>query len=358
MQIEKNEIMEDRFCRQLKRIIEQPDKDGKLVFDQVRLLVQEYESAHTEIDFDRTVPLNSLFLEELSLSKITNGHDTITSGFDEMDTDGVFQLGEYVVIGGRPAMGKTQLLVNLALNMSANVPVLFLSYDLSDSAILKRMIANLTGISLHRLHLGEVNELEKKLIASMEKEFLQRQLFLNDKGYSNISHVRDLCRTNKMRHDVKVVIIDHLQLLGTTLYRNNREVEMSYVSRSLKTIARENNILIIAASQLSRSVEQRGGDKRPQLSDLRESGAIEQDADKVFFLYRPEYYGLLQDEEGNSTQGLSELILAKNRSGFNNRYLFGRDENFTRLVSFKEHLEDFKIPDSRMVDFEEDDKPF
>lgn len=350
--------MGDRFSNQLKRIIEQPDKDSKLVYDEVRLLVQEYESTHSEIDIDSTVPLNSLFLEELSLSKITGGHDTITSGFEEMDEDGVFQLGEYTVIGGRPAMGKTQLLVNLALNMSANVPVLFLSYDLSDSAILKRMIANLTGISLNRLELGKVNDLEKKLIASMEKEFSQRQLFINDRGYSNVSHVRDLCRTNKINHDVKVVFIDHLQLLGTSRYRNNREMEMSYVSRSLKTIARDYNILIIAASQLSRSVEQRGGDKRPQLSDLRESGAIEQDADKVFFLYRPEYYGLLQDEDGNSTQGLSELILAKNRSGFNTRYMFGRDKNFTRLVSFKGYLEEFQIPKSRMDDLDEDTAPF
>jgi replicative DNA helicase len=136
-------------------------------------------------------------------------------------------------------------------------------------------------------------------------------------------------------------------------------MEMSYVSRSLKTLAKENNALIIVSSQLSRSCEQRGGDKRPLLSDLRESGAIEQDADKVFFLYRPEYYGFIQDEEGNSTQGISELILAKNRSGYLDRFLFNRDEHFTRLMPFTGYLEEFRIGRSRMENFDtDDDAPF
>ncbi|MFN5846029.1 MAG: DnaB-like helicase C-terminal domain-containing protein, partial [Flavobacteriia bacterium] len=190
----KQELMEDRFRSQLKRIIERSDADGKLVFDEVRQLVQEYESTHVEPDLDRTMSLNSLFVDQLIFSKVLDKDVGVISGFPEMDKEGTFSLGEYVVIGGRPAMGKTQLLVNLALNMSVHVPVLYLSYDLSDSAVLKRMIANLTGIPLIRLSSGDMNDLEKKLIASMEKEFSARKLLINDSAYSNVTHVKELCR--------------------------------------------------------------------------------------------------------------------------------------------------------------------
>jgi replicative DNA helicase len=142
-------------------------------------------------------------------------------------------------------------------------------------------------------------------------------LFIDDTPGISVFDLRAKCRRLKMQHNIEMIIIDYLQLMtaGGTKGAGNREQEISTISRSIKEIAKELNVPVIALSQLSRSVEQRGGDKRPVLSDLRESGAIEQDADIVSFIYRPEYYGLLQDEEGNSNQGIGEIIVAKHRNG-------------------------------------------
>ncbi|MBK6953811.1 MAG: DnaB-like helicase C-terminal domain-containing protein [Crocinitomicaceae bacterium] len=131
---------------------------------------------------------------------------------------------------------------------------------------------------------------------------------------------------------MKIIVVDYLQLMGSHRNRYNRETEMSIISRALKNIARDLNVCVIAASQLSRSVETRGGDKRPYLSDLRESGAIEQDADKVIFLYRGNYYGLIEDENGMPTDGIAELIVAKNRSGTLDNIRMSIDSEFTRFT--------------------------
>jgi len=149
---------------------------------------------------------------------------------------------------------------------------------------------------------------------------------------------------------VQVIFVDYLQLLSAQRYRNHREMEVAYICRTLKQLARENNVLVIAASQLSRSVETRGGDKRPVLSDLRESGAIEQDADKVFFVYRPEYYGFTIDEMGNSNRGMCELIMAKNRSGHPYNFRFKWNDNFTRMMTLADHLDQFRIDHDRLED--------
>jgi replicative DNA helicase len=152
---------------------------------------------------------------------------------------------------------------------------------------------------------------------------------------------------------VKVIFVDYLQLLSSNRYRNSRELEISHISRELKNLARDLNICVVATSQLSRSVEQRGGDKRPILSDLRESGAIEQDADKVFFLYRPEYYGFRINDMGMSNERLLELIMAKNRSGALERVRLKIDKEFTRFIPFEEIQATFEVNEDRMDDFKE-----
>jgi len=261
--------------------------------------------------------------------------------------------GEYIVIGGRPAMGKTHLLMNLALNISTNVPVLYCSFDLSEGLLMKRMVAALSGISLNQLVMGSLNRLELKLIESVNAEFEERKLWISDQRTNSLQILRERCKKHAEDDGVQVIFIDYIQLISSDRYRHNREMEMSYVSRELKAIAREFNVLIIASSQLSRMVETRGGDKRPILSDLRESGSIEQDADKVFFLYRPEYYGFMQDEDGNTTDGITELILAKNRSGSLERIQYARDSNYMRIISINDHLERFSIHPDRLEELGE-----
>ena len=348
--------MSGALARRLTGILNEEDQDEKLLLDRVRDLVGQYER---EVETpDQTVLVGDLYKDFIERSGEFNEELFISSGFEDMDRHRVFRRGEFVVIGARPAMGKSQLMINIALNMSINVPVLYVSFDQSKQTMIRRMISNLTDIDVEKIRRGELNEMEFTLLRGVEKEFEERKLFINDTTLTSVRHVRDLCRVHIERDGVQVIFIDYLQLLSSERYRNHREMEVSYICRTLKQLARQSNVLIIAGSQLSRSVEQRGGDKRPVLSDLRESGAIEQDADKVFFLYRPEYYGFTCDEMGNSNHGLCELIMAKNRSGYLDTFRFQRNENFTRLMTFVDHLDQFRIDKDRFDDFRDTDKPF
>jgi replicative DNA helicase len=172
-----------------------------------------------------------------------------------------------------------------------------------------------TGISSEKFRKGFSDEADWETLHSKISGLADAPLFIDDTPGLSIFELRAKCRRLKMQHDIQMVIIDYLQLMTAGVNGGNREQEISAISRSIKEIAKELNIPIIALSQLSRSVETRGGDKRPMLSDLRESGAIEQDADMVCFIYRPEYYGLIEDENGMPTEGVGEIIIAKHRNG-------------------------------------------
>ncbi|MCY7362253.1 MAG: DnaB-like helicase C-terminal domain-containing protein [Ignavibacteria bacterium] len=151
---------------------------------------------------------------------------------------------------------------------------------------------------------------------------------------------------------VKVIILDYLQMMGLNKYRNSRDLEVGYITRELKNIARDNNVCVIISSQLSRAVETRGGDKRPQLSDLAESGAIEQNADKVIFLYRSEYYGFDRDRDNIPVAGVAELIIAKNRIGRSGVVKLMRDLNFTTFKNFDERTIEFEFSEIRLNEIE------
>jgi replicative DNA helicase len=171
-------------------------------------------------------------------------------------------------------------------------------------------------------------------------------IYIDDTPGISVFDLRAKCRRLKMQHNIDIVIIDYLQLMtaGGSKGSGNREQEISTISRSIKEIAKELNVPVIALSQLSRSVEQRGGDKRPVLSDLRESGAIEQDADIVSFIYRPEYYGFLQDEDGNSNQGVGEIIVAKHRNGALDRVRLRFIGEYARFDNIEGYSEDVNAP--------------
>jgi replicative DNA helicase len=336
--------MHTSIQHRLRKIIEDQNKDDQHILADLTAIVREIELRERSfLPAKKAIDVFSAHVNDFGVAG-----ETIKTGIEDFDERIPLFRGEYIVIGGRPAMGKTHLLMNLALNISTQVPVLYCSFDLSEGLLMKRMVAALSGISLNQLVMGSLNRLELKLIESVNAEFQGRKLWISDQRTNSLQILRERCKKHVEEDGVQVIFIDYIQLISSDRYRHNREMEMSYVSRELKAIAREFNVLIIASSQLSRMVETRGGDKRPILSDLRESGSIEQDADKVFFLYRPEYYGFMQDEDGNTTDGITELILAKNRSGSLERIQYARDSNYTRIISINDHLERFSIHPDRL----------
>jgi replicative DNA helicase len=341
--------MHTSIQHRLRKIIDDQNKDDQHILADLTAIVREIELRERSfLPAKKAIDVFSAHVNDYGVAG-----ETIQTGIEDFDERIPLFRGEYIVIGGRPAMGKTHLLMNLALNISTKVPVLYCSFDLSEGLLMKRMVAALSGISLNQLVMGSLNRLELKLIESVNAEFQERRLWISDQRTNSLQILRERCKKHVEEDGVQVIFIDYIQLISSDRYRHNREMEMSYVSRELKAIAREFNVLIIASSQLSRMVETRGGDKRPILSDLRESGAIEQDADKVFFLYRPEYYGFMQDEDGNTTDGITELILAKNRSGSLERIQYARDSNYTRIISIKDHLERFSIHPDRLEELGE-----
>ena len=336
--------MHTSIQHRLRKIIEDQNKDDQHILAELTAIVREIELRENSfLPAKKAIDIFSAHVNDYGVAG-----ETIQTGIEDFDERIPLFRGEYIVIGGRPAMGKTHLLMNLALNISTKVPVLYCSFDLSEGLLMKRMVAALSGISLNQLVMGSLNRLELKLIESVNAEFQERMLWISDQRTNSLQILRERCKKHIEEDGVQVIFIDYIQLISSDRYRHNREMEMSYVSRELKAIAREFNVLIIASSQLSRMVETRGGDKRPILSDLRESGSIEQDADKVFFLYRPDYYGFMQDEDGNTTDGITELILAKNRSGSLERIHYARDSNYTRIISIHDHLERFSIHPDRL----------
>ncbi|MCJ8291957.1 MAG: replicative DNA helicase [Crocinitomicaceae bacterium] len=259
-------------------------------------------------------------IEEIeAASQNTDGISGVPTGFFALDkvTAG-WQKSDMIVIAARPAMGKTAFVLSMARNTAVdhNQGVAIFSLEMSSVQLVKRLIASETRLPAEKLRKGDLRDDEFQQLHSRIGKLATAPLYIDDTPGISIFDLRAKCRRLKMQYDIQVVIIDYLQLMtagGKT--QGNREQEISSISRSIKEIAKELNVPMIALSQLSRSVEQRGGDKRPVLSDLRESGAIEQDADIVSFIYRPEYYGFMQDEDGNSNAGVGEIIIAKHRNG-------------------------------------------
>ena len=244
----------------------------------------------------------------------------VPSGFTALDRiTGGWQKSDLIIVAARPAMGKTAFTLSLARNAAVDFtkPVAIFSLEMSAAQLVKRLISAETELPAEKIIKGQLADHELVQLVKMSTRLSEAPVYIDDTPAINIFELRAKCRRLKMQHDIQLVIIDYLQLMTTSdvSRSGNREQEISAISRSLKSIAKELNIPIIALSQLSRAVETRGGIKKPQLSDLRESGAIEQDADMVMFLYRPEYYGLDVDENGAPTHGVAEVIVAKHRNG-------------------------------------------
>ena len=247
----------------------------------------------------------------------------VPTGFPAMDriTYG-WQSTDLIILAARPSVGKTAFALNLARNAALHptkpTGVAFFSLEMSAGQLVQRILSAESEIWLEKIARGKLEEHEmKQLYAKGIQRLSTAPIFIDDTAALNIFELRAKCRRLKNKHNVGLIIIDYLQLMSGSADRNsNREQEISSISRNLKGLAKELQVPIIALSQLSRAVESRKeGNKMPQLSDLRESGAIEQDADVVMFLYRPEYYDITQNEMGESNKGETHVRIAKHRNG-------------------------------------------
>lgn len=279
----------------------------------------------------------------------------IPTGFENFDKEyGGLNLGELLVVGGRPAMGKTQLVVSMLTNICTTEPVLFFSFDLTSFNLTARFLSNKSGISVGQIINNDLILSDKEVLKNTAHELENMNLFVSEKGVSDLEETIGIIKSHVAEFNTKVVVIDYLQLLGNSKHNNGREAEIGNICRRLKMCAKELNICIVLLSQLSRAVETRGSSKKPQLSDLRDSGSIEQIADKVWLLYRPEYYLIdeLDDDEFSSSDCILILIVAKNKNGKIGNSYFKRNIQFTTFQSISKPSDGFTIDVKRLINLE------
>jgi len=262
------------------------------------------------------------------------GLDKITSGWQNSDL---------IVIAARPAMGKTAFVLSMAKNMAINfkIPVAIFSLEMSNIQLVNRLIVNVTEIPGEKIKNGQLAPYEWEQLDYKMNELFDASIYVDDTPSLSVFELRTKARRLVREHEIKCIFIDYLQLMNASgMDFGSREQEVSTISRSLKGLAKELNIPIIALSQLNRGVESRQGleGKRPQLADLRESGAIEQDADMVCFIHRPEYYKIFEDEKGNSLIGMAEIIVAKHRNGKTGDLRLRFKNEFAKFVNLDEDM--------------------
>jgi len=276
----------------------------------------------------------------------------VPTGFSELDrVTGGWQKADLIVVAARPGMGKTALVLSMARNMAVDYkrPVAFFSLEMNALQLVTRLISSETQLPAEKLKRGLLEKYEWEQLHAKLAGLTDAPLIIDDTPALSIFELRAKARRLKQQKDINLLVIDYLQLMsiGGDSRGGNREQEISNISRSLKSLAKELNIPVIAISQLSRAVETRGGSKRPILSDLRESGAIEQDADLVVFIYRPEYYKIEFFEDDVPTKDTAEIIIAKNRNGATKdvRLKFvGRFAKFENLDSGDGDLSSYHAP--------------
>lgn len=250
-----------------------------------------------------------------------DGLTGIPTGFSALDriTSG-WQKSDLVIIAARPGMGKTAFILSALRNAAVDFghSVAIFSLEMSAVQLANRLISAEAQLESEKIKKGSLADYEWEQLYHKTTGLTEASIFIDDTPALSIRELRSKCRRLKAQHNIELIVIDYLQLMSGDSSKNNsgnREQEIASISRAMKNLAKELEIPVIALSQLSRAVESRGGDKRPQLSDLRESGSIEQDADMVMFLYRPDYYGFSEDENGQPVQGTGEVIIAKHRNG-------------------------------------------
>ena len=289
-------------------------------------------------DYTQVAPVVKSAVEILQrAAKNKGGLTGIPTGYTGMDemTSG-WQASDLVIIAGRPAMGKTSFALSIAKNVSVDygVPVGFFSLEMNNVQLVNRLISNVCEISGHKILNGQLEPSDWEKLDKRIGKLTEAPIYVDDTPGLSVFELRTKARRLVREKGVKLIMIDYLQLMNANGMKfGSRQEEVSTISRSLKGLAKELNIPVLALSQLSRNVENREGldGKRPQLSDLRESGAIEQDADMVLFVHRPEYYHIYQDGNGNDLHGMAQIIIAKHRKGSTGDVLLNFRGEFTRF---------------------------
>ena len=262
----------------------------------------------------------------------------VASGFADLDkmTNG-FQPSDLIIVAARPSMGKTSFCLDVAANaaIDGQVPVAIFSLEMSREQLVERLLASESFVDLQRLRTGKLRDEDFPRLSGAAGRLGSAKIWIDDTPAITLLELRSKARRMKAEHDIGLLVVDYLQLMQGPAKSESRQAEISFISRSLKALARELRIPLMALSQLSRAPEQRGGDRRPMLSDLRDSGAIEQDADLVLFLYRPEMYaGHLSDKDLEGKEGMAELIVSKHRNGPTGSITLTFNKNCTRFDSF------------------------
>ncbi len=308
-------------------------------------LMQETEGALFELgqrnmkkDYTQIDPVIKNAIEVIQKASANkDGLTGVPTGYHKLDdiTSG-WQASDLIIIAGRPAMGKTSFALSMAKNIAADfkVPIAFFSLEMSNVQLVNRLISNCCEIQGSKILSGQLQRDEWDRLDKQVNNLLGAPLFVDDTPGLSVFELRTKARRLVREHDVKIIMIDYLQLMNANGMRfSSRQEEVSVISRSLKGLAKELDIPIIALSQLNRGVEGREGaeGKRPMLSDLRESGAIEQDADMVLFVHRPEYYHIYQDDSGRDLRGMAQIIIAKHRKGATGDVLLTFRGEFTRF---------------------------
>ena len=316
--------------------------DGSMDIDD---LMQEAEGSLFELsrrnmkkDYTQIDPVISNAVEVIQKAAANkDGLTGVPTGYHKLDniTSG-WQASDLVIIAGRPAMGKTSFALSMAKNIAADykVPMAFFSLEMSNVQLVNRLISNCCEIQGSKILNGQLKPDEWERLDKRLNNLIGSPLYVDDTPGLSVFELRTKARRLVRDHGVKIIMIDYLQLMNANGMRfSSRQEEVSTISRSLKQIAKELDIPILALSQLNRGVESREGleGKRPQLSDLRESGAIEQDADMVLFVHRPEYYHIYQDENGRDFHGMAQIIIAKHRKGATGDVLLNFRGEFTRF---------------------------
>lgn len=344
-------LAEKYMQRELIRVSTETIKDAYDETQDVLDLMDRTEQHLLEVS-DRNLhnnyhPIGDLMKEAMEQIENAQGNEGSTvgtpTGYTELDriTSG-FHPGTLVVIAARPAMGKTAFALSIARNMAVDFhsPVAFFSLEMTAVELVMRLISSECGISGQRLKNGaQLENWEKEQLRVKAEMLKSAPIYIDDTPGLSIFELRAKCRRLKQRYKINAVFLDYLQLMQSSsdMNRNgNREQEISNISRQLKALSKELEIPVVALSQLSREVEKRPGDKKPQLSDLRESGAIEQDADIVEFIYRPEYYNIDSDDLG-PTRGMADIIISKHRAGSTGTVRLRFISNITRFENL-EHI--------------------
>jgi replicative DNA helicase len=289
------------------------ETDAKKLLDKAEEKIFGISEARIKQSFESLKQLlPKTFVEIANYSK--GGVQGVPTGFKDLDemTSGL-QKGDLVIVAGRPSMGKTAFCLSIAMHSAvvAKYPTAIFSLEMSKAQLAQRMLCGEARISMHLLRSGRLPQRDLPKLSLAAGPLSEAPLYIDDTPGITVLELRAKARRLKKQHNLSLVIVDYLQLMDSSSPLENRQQEISQISRSLKGLAKELDVPVIALSQLSRAPEQRGGDHRPQLSDLRESGAIEQDADVVMFVFREEFY----NKDDASKQGIAEIIIGKQRNG-------------------------------------------